>query len=277
MPDSRRNPALIEQVSARLARTAALAGRPGVLLTDSDLPELDPLVGSRARAYRIIDHLEAEGRLRKIRRGAYALVSPTGNVTVDLLDLVDALTPRPYLVTAGRALQFHGLTDQHFRRVVVLIHSQLRRWKWRGDEVRYARTARRRLKGAATRTRRTNARVASAEGALVDSLGHSGWGVTLSQSVEALDAALRSNRTFPDLLAIETAEHGTHALARRAGFLISRLAGEEAARPFIALRGDSKAITPLAPGGAHVGPIDSTWRVRENVAFERLAAHRREG
>lgn len=257
---------------SQLARTASLARRPGIVLVDDDLSVVDELTGSRTRSHELLEDLERYGRLRAVRRGVYVLVSLTGTVEVGLFDLIAAVTPEPYLVTAGRALQFHELTDQHFRRVVVAVPKQLRPWAWRGDEVRYARTARRRLRP--TRTRRTPAHVAPPERAIVDSLAHPQWGVTLSQIVEATDAALAREAGFADALAIETAESENHAVARRLGFIVSRLAGPEQARPFRPLRSESNTVTPLQRGGPSTGPIDKTWRVRENVSFDQLLTHR---
>jgi len=204
------------------------------------------------------------------------LVDSSGSIRVGALDLVAALTPSPYLVSGGRALQFHELTDQHFRRLQVLVAAPQRPWSWRGDEVIYVRTARK-LKGRAARTRRTRARVATPERALVDCLSHPHWGVTLGQVVEALDKMLARDPAAADALAAETADSGSHATARRFGFLVSFLAGEGAARPFLLLRGASKASTPLQAGGPATGPVDSTWRLRENVDLERLLQHREVG
>lgn len=221
----------------------------------------------------MIGALERDGRLRRIRKGAYVLADSTGGIRPGLLDLVAALTPKPYLITAGRALQFHDLSDQHFRRVHVLVPTQLRAWSWRGDEVRYARTGKP-LRGTAARTRKTTARVATPERAIADSLGHPAWGVTLAQVVEALDIMLKRDVKFADRLAGDVAGRDSHALARRLGFLTSRLAGEDCARVFLPLRGDSKAVTPLTTGAAGTGSIDPVWRVRETVEFERLVPHR---
>ena len=229
------------------------------------------LVGSVDGAQRLVGTLERQGRLRRVRRGAYVLADASGGMRAGLLDLIAALTPRPYLVTAGRALQFHELSDQHFRRVQVLAPTQLRSWSWRGDTVRYARTGRS-LRGEGTRTRKTRANVASAERAIIDSLAHPEWGVTLSQVIEALQTLLARDPHAADRLAVQTAAYDSHALARRLGLLVSRLCGQDAARAFRALRGSSKAITPLRAGGPDSGPIEQTWKLRENVDITRLGA-----
>lgn len=254
----------------RLARAAHMAGRPGVAILDRDLESLDELTGNRPRSHATVDGLERVGRLRRVRRGAYVLVGQDGTARVGLLDLIAAITPKPYLVTAGRALEFHELTDQHFRQAIVMTATQLRPWTWRGEEVRYVRVGADSVRTAPTRTRRTHARIARPERAILDGLGHPRWGVTLPQVVHAMDLALRRHGDFADRLAAEASVLRNAALARRAGFLVSRLAGPEAARPFRLLLGRSKAITPLRPGGPVNGPVDGSWRVRDNVGLELL-------
>ena len=266
----------LQAAHVRLSRVASLAGRPGIVVLDEDVAELDELAGSRPRSHAVLERLERAGRIRRVRRGVYALVDATGGVRVGILELIAASTPDPYLVTGGRALQFHGLTDQHFRRVHVLTPTQLRSWSWRGDQVRYVRTEAA-LRGGAVRTRKTRARVASPARAIADSLSHPRWGVTLAQVVEALDVMLGRDPDFADVLAVEVARQVNHALARRLGFLVSHLAGPNASRPFLALLGDSKAATHLQAGGGAVGPIDTRWQVRVNVDLERLLQHREVG
>lgn len=262
---------------ARLARSAHLAGRPGVVILNRDLESLDELTGNRQRSHAMVDGLERGGRLRRVRRSAYVLVGQDGTVRVGLLDLVAAITPKPYLVTAGRALGFHDLTDQHFRQAIVMTATQLRTWTWRGEEVRYVRVGANVVGTSATRTRRTHARVALPERAILDSLRHPRWGVTLPQVVRAMGLALRRHEDFADRLAAEASALGNAALARRAGLLVSRLAGPDAARPFRLLLGQSKAITPLRPGGPVNGPVDGSWRVRDNVGLELLMNDRSSG
>lgn len=267
----------LEQAMVRLTRAAHLAGRPGVAALDRDLESLDEVTGNRQRSHAMVDRLERAGRLRRIRRGAYVLVGQDGTTRVGLLDLIAAITPKPYLVTAGRALEFHDLTDQHFRQAVVTTATQLRPWTWRGEEVRYVRVQADLVKTTPTRTRRTHARIASPERAILDGLGHPGWGATLPQVVRAMDLGFQRYAGFADRLAAEASALGNAAVARRAGFLVSRLAGPEAARPFRLLLGQSKAITPLRPGGPANGPVDASWRIRENVGLKLLMSDRDSG
>jgi len=271
----RRNAAssAFEEAYVQLSRAASLAGRPEIILLDEDADELDEFTGSRPRSHALLERLERAGRVRRVRRGVYVLVEATGGVRVDILDLIAASTPDPYLVTGGRALQFHALTDQHFRRVHVLTTSRLRSWSWRGDEVRYVRTETQ-LRSGAVRTRKTPARMATPARAIADSLSHPRWGVTLAQVTEALDAMLAGDTNFADVLAVEVARQDNHALARRLGFLVSQIAGPDAARPFLALIGTSKATTPLQAGVDPTGLIDSRWQISANVSLDRLLQHR---
>lgn len=265
---------MAELTAIRLARSAHLAGRPGVVVVERDLAGLRDLTGHDRASLALINRLEKAGRLQRVRRGAYVIISPTGTVELDSLDLVSALTELPYLVTAGKALQFHDLTDQHFHRICVAVATQRRSWSWRGEEVTYVRVKAGRLKTATTRTSRTRARIALPARAIIDSLAHPQWGVTLSQVVEAIERLMDRDESSTDSLALEAASLGSSTTARRAGFLVARIAGRDAARPFLPLLGQSKAVTPLRPGVAGEGPIDSEWRIRENIPFERLSQHR---
>lgn len=256
-----------------LVRASALSRTPGIVVAERDLPILDELTGSRSRSHDVIADLITAGRLRQVRRGAYVLVDAAGVVSVDILEIIAALTPRPYLVTAGRALQFHGLSDQHFRRIQVLVRTQLRPWSWRGNTVRYSRVTHK-FRGTSTRTRKTRAAIATPERAIADSLEHPAWGVTISQVAEALDTMLGRDPVSADRLAAVTADQFGFALARRLGFLVSTLADEDHARGFLPLRGRSKAVTLLVAGGPSEGPIDRTWNVRVNAAPVLLLEHR---
>jgi predicted transcriptional regulator of viral defense system len=262
-----------EAVFTTLYRASVLAKRPGIVVLDADLPALDERFGSRARSRALIARLEKAGRLQPVRRGAYTMVDAGGNTRVGVLDLVAALTPKPYTVTAGAALQFHGLTDQHFRLLVVLVNTQLRPWSYRGQTIRYARTSRK-LAGVGTRSRRTTAVIANPARAVADSLDHPAWGVTLPQVAEATDQLLNRDPAFADTLAAEIADNYGHALARRFGYLITTFAGADAARPFLLLRGSSKAATKLSARGPERGPVDTTWGIRVNVDRAVLTQHR---
>lgn len=263
-----------EQAFVWLGRISTVKDRYPVVLLEQDIAELDQKTGSRRRSRFAIEELSRLGWLRPIRRGMYVLTGTTGVVDISLFELIDAATTNPYLITAGRALQYHGLSDQHFRRVVTLTTHRIRGWSWRGDEVHYVKVTRSRLWGSVERTidgRRV--RLARAERAILDSLAHPEWGVTLSQVAEALDVALRES-AFNIRLAEAAARYGNAAVVRRLGFLTEYIAGEEAAQPLYPLRGASKAITLLQPSTAISGRVNTRWRLRENVDAEMLLQKR---
>lgn len=268
------NPPVINRqaVAYRLSRTTTAARRPGIFVLANDGEALDELTGSRARTHALVKQLEGEGRLQRVRRGTYVLVDSNGNASVGILDLVAALTPTPHLVTGGRALQFHDLSDQHFRRIQVLVQHRLRDWSWRGDQVRYVESNL--TKVSPVRTRKTRARMATEERAISDCMTHTRWGVTLGQVVEALNGYLSAPDNSPAALASEVALSGTDAVARRLGYLVSWLAGPDAALPFLPLRGRRNGATPLQAGSAVAGPIDPVWKVQVNVDLDMLEQHR---
>jgi predicted transcriptional regulator of viral defense system len=264
---------LLRRSSVQLARQSHLAGRWPVVL-DGDLAAVDALTGSRQASFAVLRRMARTGQLERVRRGAYVLRDETGVLRVDLFGLVDALTPKPYLITAGRALVAHDLGDQHFRTAVVLVPSLRRDFDWRGDRVHYVLTEPARIWGSHGRK---GPSVASPERAILDSFAHRRWGVTLPQSVEALDLALGRWPGFADTLATAAARYRNAAVARRLGLLVAHTAGESAAAPFRPLLGSSKAATPLDPTAERRGPLDSSWGVRINVDLDALIAHRTVG
>jgi predicted transcriptional regulator of viral defense system len=92
--------------------------------------------------------------------------------------------------------------------------------------------------------------------------------------VAASRALLKRDLGFADTLAAEVADSYGHALARRLGYVITVLAGADAARPFLLLRGSSKAAAKLSANGPARGPLDTTWAVRVNVDQAVLTQHR---
>jgi predicted transcriptional regulator of viral defense system len=256
----------LRDASVALARHATLAGRWPVLVED-DLTAIDPLTGSRQASFATLRRLAQSGQLERVRRGAYVMRDETGVLRIDLHELIDALTPPPYLITAGRALATHDLSDQHFRTAVVLVPSPRRDFDWRGERVHHLVTPPQKIWGSGSRD---GPRVASPERALLDSLAHPRWGVTLAQTVEALDLALRRWPGFAERLAAAAARYRNAAVARRLGLLVAHVAGEQAAAPFRTLRGSSHASTPLDPSGPRSGPLDSAWRVQVNADLDAL-------
>ena len=199
------------------------------------------------------------------------LVAPTGTADVGIFQLVDAITPRPYLITAGRAFAEFGLTDQHFFRVVVLTPRELSGWRWQGDDVRYVRQPEERIWGLYTPN---GPQVAVPQRAIMDCLAHPGWGVTIPQIAQAIDRGIRHGRAAPERLVEAATRYRSHAAAQRLGYLVETLHGANAAEALVRLRGSTHASVPLSGSGPNNGPIDAKWRVRINVDPDALVAHR---
>jgi predicted transcriptional regulator of viral defense system len=141
-------------------------------------------------------------------------------------------------------------------------------WSWLGETVRYVRTREDALWGGRSYAGSGSTRIARPTRAVLDSLAHPRWGVSLSEVAKALSKGERDAK-FLDQLADDTAHLGNALAARRVGFLVQRLFGREAARPFLPLRGRSNAIVPLAPATlSQDGPIDTLWRLRINVDLD---------
>lgn len=180
------------------------------------------------------------------------------------------MTPRPYLITAGRALAEFGLSDQHFFHVIVLTSHRLSDWSWQGDEVRYALVAPGRIWGLSTPD---GPRVALPERAILDCLANPRWGVGLAQTAEALDRAVR-DCTSPERLAQTAERYGSAAAARRLGYLLELLHGPDAGSPLLPLRGRSHARVLLSSSTPNRGPSNPRWGLRINVDPDALLAHR---
>ncbi|MGH2903340.1 MAG: type IV toxin-antitoxin system AbiEi family antitoxin domain-containing protein [Solirubrobacteraceae bacterium] len=245
-------------------------GRHPVVRLDEDMQALDAATGSRRRSQDALRRLTRDGRLRRVRRGVYILVAPTGSTDARVLSLIDAVTPKPYLITAGRALTEFDLSDQHFFHVIVLTSHRLGDWSWQGDEVRYALVAPERIWGFSAPD---GPRVALPERAILDCLANPRWGVTLAQTAEALDRAV-PDRTSPQRLAQAAERYGSAAAARRLGYLLELVRGPDDAAPLLALRGRSHAHVLLSSSGQDRGPSNPRWGLRVNVEPDALLAHR---
>jgi predicted transcriptional regulator of viral defense system len=197
------------------------------------------------------------------------LVAPTGSADVRVLPLIDAVTPRPYLITAGRALAELGLSDQHFFRVIVLSTHRLNDWAWHKDEVHYALLTPGRIWGHAP----DGPSIAQPERAILDCLANPRWGVSVAQAAEALDRAI-PDQISPTRLAKAAERYGSAAVARRLGYLLELLHGPDTAEPLLRLRGRSHAHVLLSPSAPGRGPTSPLWRLRVNVDPEAIFAHR---
>jgi len=264
---------LAERAFIALNRRARSEGRYPVVLLSADMQVLDHATGARRRSHDALRQLAADGRLRQIRRGTYVLGAPTGGTDARLLDIVDAITPRPYLVSGGRALAESGLSDQHFFRIVVLSTRRLAGWSWQREDVQYVQRSMGRIWGELSGD---GPSVARPERAILDCLADPRFGVSLPQSAEAIDRALRMGLPT-SRLAKAARRYETAAVSRRLGFVVELLAGPAAAAPLLKLRGTSHRYVALSPFAASDGPADATWRVRVNVDPDVLVAHRVDG
>ena len=261
---------LSERAFVALNRRALNAERHPVVRLDEDIEALDATTGSRRRSRDALRQLNRDGRLRRVRRGIYLLVAPTGSTDARVLPLIDTVTPRPYLITAGRALAELSLSDQHFFRVIVLTSHRLNDWSWQGDEVRYALVAPERIWGLSTPD---GPQVALPERAILDCLANPRWGVSLAQAAEALDRAVPGH-TSPERLAQAAERYGSPAVARRLGYLLELLHGPDAAEPLLPLRGRSHANVLLSASAPDRGPTSPRWGLRINIDPDALVAHR---
>lgn len=256
-----------------LARIDRELGR--VLVLPRDWSAIDSITGQRARSQDVLHRLSRSGWLVQVRRRAYVVRPRSMALTVSTLELVGAISPSLHLVTGGRALAEAGLSDQSFRRLTVLVSTRQRSWEWQGEVVDYTTVAKDKIWGGTSRkVGRFPVEIALAERAILDSLARHALGVSLGQVVEALDKALHRQPSFGMSLAKYAARYGSPVLARRLGFLVERLGGQEAAEPFSVLTGVSRRSVPLLVGGTSEGELDSRWRVIVNVPFESLTDHR---
>lgn len=265
---------LLERAYVALNRRTRTQKRHPVVLLDEDQAALDTATGSRRASVDALSRLQRAGRLQRVRRGVYLLVEPTGSVDADVLRIIDAVTPRPYLVTAGRALAAANLSDQYFFSIIVLTSRRLHPWAWQGNRVRYATVGEAKLWGSRSRD---GVQVARPERAVLDSLAQPRWGVTVPQVSEAIDLGLQREALTTEVLKRAAGRYRNVSVARRVGFLVSLVAGPNAAAPFLDLRGSARALPLLAPRGPVDGQVDPTWKIRVNVDPEHLLAHRMTG
>jgi predicted transcriptional regulator of viral defense system len=267
IPDRAARP-LQAQLLARLDRI----GQQTIVLP-RDWALIDQVAGSRESSSNLLSRMADFGSLRRVRKGAYAVRSRADTIGVTALQLVGEVSPPRHLLTAGRALAIHGLSDQAYRRMIVLVSTQARGWEWLGETIHYARVPSKSIWGGAPLVRgpRTTI-VATAQRAILDSLAQPNWGVSLSEIVRALRAALQSDR-FADTLAAAAARYDNASVSRRLGLLVEHVGGVLRSAPFLPLRGPSHATVLLRPGYGEEGIINSTWNVRQNIDLDLLNEH----
>lgn len=256
---------LDDRVLREMYGRALDAGRPSVCIPSADLEFLSEVAGGRWPAQSAIQRLVRSERIVRVRRDLLILPDVTGRLKIDLPELIDIVAPRPHLITAGRALEHHDLTDQHFFGVVVLTPRELEPLSFRGQSARFAKTN---LKNIWGWVDAPGPRYALPERAIVDSVNHPRYGVALSLAVDALlTAAERDSDFLPRLL--DTVRHfESPAVARRVGYLVHRFVSAEAAIPFRELIGQNRAPVLLRPAGRQMGELDRLWRVLVNTEVQ---------
>lgn len=254
-----------DHVLRELHRAAADAGRRGISMPSSDLDTVTRRVGNREVAQKAIGRLVRAGQIVRVRKDLLVLPETTGLLGVDMLDLVDALTPQPYLVTGGRALEHYQLTDQHFFGVVVLVPGHMKKLSYRGQLTSFFRTDPSHIWGWEDGAR---PQVATPERAIVDALNHPRYGVSLTMALDALLLAASKDSGFLDRLHTTVLRYDSRAAARRIGFVVERFFGADAAGPYRELLGANRAPVLLRSSGPDAGPVDTSWRVVVNALLE---------
>ncbi len=258
-------PLLEDRVLVELHRASALAGRPGIVVPSADLEVADQQTGSHARTKDAIGRLLKANRVLAVRKDLLVLPDATGRVTVSVPDLVDVVAPPPYLITGGRALQHHHLTDQHFFTVAVLVPTRVSAFIYRGERAVFLATDPKQIWGWQGEE---HPRFATPERVILDVLSSTRFGVSFSQALSALSLAVQLDPEFLERLVAGVRRFESDATARRVGLLVDRLFGPDAALPFRELIGKSRTPVLLRRGGVTDGQVDPTWRVRVNASTE---------
>jgi len=252
-------------VLRELHRAALEAGRPGVCVPSSDLDSVARRTGSREAAQKAVQRLVRAERIVRVRKDLLVLPEATGLLGVDMDDLIDAVAPRPYLITGGRALEHHQLTDQHFFGVIVLVSGRVQQLSYRSQSATFLLTDAANIWGW---EKGAHPQYATAERAIIDVLNHPRYAVSLTPSLDALLAAASKDPSFLDRMAEAVVRYGSPSAARRVGLVVERFFGPAAALPYRELIGQNRSPVLMRPGGPADGPLDKTWRVIVNAELQ---------
>ncbi len=259
------NMKLQHQVLRELSRAAAEAGRPGIAIPSVDLNYVTKRTGSRAGALKAIQRLVKSEQILSIRKDLLVLPDATGLLRIDLVDVIDAIAPRPYLITAGRALEHHHLSDQHSFGIIVLVPREVQKISWRGQTAAFMVTKPSKIWGWKSGHRHHYAEPARA---IVDALNHPRYGVSLAQVLDALLLGAKKDSRLFDSLLKTVVRLDSKATARRTGLIVERLFGPERAEPYRQLIGENRNPVLLRPRGRDNGPLDLSWRVKVNAIVQ---------
>jgi predicted transcriptional regulator of viral defense system len=220
-----------------------------------------------------IQSLAKLGLVRPVARGLYEVRSPTGVSQSSFEQLLAArFANRPHLVTGWWALAEAGLTNQDVREAVVLTTRNRRDFDVAGRHAHVVKVDAHELWGGNQRP--SGLVVASPERALCDCAGRRSTRIPATRLAEAVDVYLRTIPTAATKLAKAAKRFGSPAAARRLGFLVELVAGEEAAAPFREMLGSSNKADALDLGDKDA-PIVTRWQVRTRLDADELLEHRR--
>jgi predicted transcriptional regulator of viral defense system len=256
---------LEDRVLVELHRASALAGRPGIVVPSADLEVADQQTGSRPRTKNAISRLAKTNKIVTVRKDLLVLPDATGRVTVTAPELVDVVAPPPYLITGGRALQHHHLTDQHFFSIAVLVPTRVSTFIYRGERAVFLATDPKQIWGWQDEER---PRFAIPERVILDVLSSTRYSVSFPQALSALVLATQRDPRFLERLVTSVRRFESNAAARRVGLLVDRLFGKDSAAPFRELIGESRTPVLLRRGGVTNGQVDPKWRVIVNASTE---------
>ena len=254
---------LEDRILVELHRAGNLSGRPGIVVPSNDLREVKERLGDQ-RVRDALKRLVHSGRALSVRQDLLVLPDATGRITVGIADLIDAIAPRPYLITGGRALEVHHLTNQHSFSVVTLVPRSVREFAFRGERAIFIETRETRIWGWV----KGGPHLALPERALLDAVTSPRYGVPFSMAIEALHGAAERDSNFINKLARAARRYDSAAVSRRLGLLVEKCCGHDAAEPFRNLLGESRTPVLLRPGGLPNGKIDTAWRVVVNASIQ---------
>jgi predicted transcriptional regulator of viral defense system len=259
-----------DRVLRELHRAAIEAGRRGVAVPSTDLDTVAERTGNRAAAQKAIQRLVRAERIVPVQKDLLILPETTGLLGVDMVDLIDAVAPHPYLITGGRALEHHELSDQHFFRIVVLVPRWVRKLSYRGQTAAFMETNSMNIWGW---SEGLHPQYALPERAITDALNHPRFGVSLTQAVDALLLGVSRDPHLLDGLLETVIRLGSRSAARRVGLIIERFFGADASAPYRNLIGENRSPVLLRPRGSTHGEVDTTWRVVVNAILEPERTH----
>lgn len=256
--------------AGRAARALARSGLAAIRVPE-DLPELTrhgyPEVETQGLA-----PLLKLGLVRRVARGLYEVRDPRGVTRSPFEELLAArFADTPHLVTGWWALAQAGLTNQDVRTVVVLTSTDRRDLTLAGHRIRVAK-ARDDLWGG--KTSENGLVVARPERAFCDCAGNARPArIPATRIAEALDAYLDSTPQAVTRLTRAAKRTGSAVVARRLGYLVELLAGEEAAQPLHDLFVAPHKADPLDPGDDQ-SPVVTRWQLRTRLMADELLEHR---